>query len=132
MNNFIFLILLAVLAETGCHKKESLPAAAAAPAFTADATNETAAVADSAKLPPLPPTYIATKADNVVHQTAAGEVDSFMTRQLHIFVQQKGRMPVSFTEFANTRLDSVPRPPDGTKWVIDATAVQVKAVPIHQ
>ena len=67
-----------------------------------------------------------------MHQTAAGEVDSFMTGQLHIFVNQKGRMPVSFTEFANTRLDSIPRPPDGTKWVIDATAVQVKAVPINQ
>jgi hypothetical protein len=42
-----------------------------------------------------------------VHENVAGEVNPFMSGQLRIFVQQKGRMPVSFTEFANTRLDSI-------------------------
>jgi hypothetical protein len=42
-----------------------------------------------------------------VHENVAGEVNPFMSGQLRIFVQQKGRMPVSFTEFANMRLDSI-------------------------
>jgi len=39
-------------------------------------------------------------------------------------------MPQSSTEFANRGLDSMPHPPDGSKWVIDAPNQQVKAVPM--
>jgi hypothetical protein len=76
--------------------------------------------------------YVTNKADEVVHENLAGEVNPFMSGQLRIFVQQKGRRPVSFTEFVNTRLDSIPRPPEGKKWAIDAATVQVKAVEINQ
>ena len=132
MKNRIIPILLTALVAIGCHKKESATAVTTPPALIPDATNKTQAAANTAKPLPPAPTYIVTKADNVVRQTVSGEVDLFMTGQLHIFVQQKGRMPESFTEFANTRLDSIPRPPDGTKWAIDTAAVQVKAVQINQ
>ena len=57
-----------------------------------------------------------------------GDMDPFLTQQLHIFIQMNGRFPESFAEFATMRLDSVPRPPEGKRWVIDAAALQVKAV----
>jgi hypothetical protein len=43
-------------------------------------------------------------------------------------VEQKKRLPQSFAEFATVRLDSIPRPPAGKKWVIDTDSFEVKAV----
>ena len=58
----------------------------------------------------------------------AGAGHGFMTQQLRVFVQQKGRMPETFGEFSSARMDSVPRPPDGFRWAIDAATVEVKLV----
>lgn len=55
-------------------------------------------------------------------------VHGFMTQQLRIFVQQKGRLPQNFAEFASARMDSVPRPPEGFHWAIDERTVEVKLV----
>ena len=49
--------------------------------------------------------------DAVAGQAIAGVVDPNLTVQLRLFVQQKGRLPDSFAEFAGARLDSVPRSP---------------------
>ena len=57
-----------------------------------------------------------------------GEVDASLTMELRTFVQKKGRLPQSFGEFVNVRLDSLPPPPAGKKWVIDSANLQVKAV----
>ena len=57
-----------------------------------------------------------------------GPVHPFMTQQLQIFVQQRGRMPNSFAEFIQTRMDSVPRAPDGFQFAIDQTTMEVKLV----
>jgi hypothetical protein len=57
-----------------------------------------------------------------------GEVDASLTMELRNFVQAKGRLPQSFGEFVNVRLDSIPSPPEGKKWVIDTANLQVKAV----
>jgi hypothetical protein len=57
-----------------------------------------------------------------------GQPDAFLSEQLRTFIQQKHRFPESFAEFAMTRLDSIPRPPEGKRWVIDAASIQVKAV----
>jgi len=51
-----------------------------------------------------------------------------MTEQLQIFIQQKGRLPADFAEFARVRLDSVPRTPPGTKYAIDPVTREVKIV----
>lgn len=57
-----------------------------------------------------------------------GPVHDFMTQQLRLFVQQKGRMPENFTEFTSARMDSVPRPPPGFRWAIDDRTLEVKLV----
>jgi hypothetical protein len=55
-----------------------------------------------------------------------GAVHGFMTQQLHIFIQQQGRMPETFLEFANARMDSVPAAPPGFRYDIDRQTIQVK------
>jgi hypothetical protein len=80
-------------------------------------------------LPPAPP-KVAANADNYVRENVTGTVEPNLTAQLRSFVQKYGRLPQSFTEFANRGLDSMPRPPEGSKWVIDAPNQQVKAVPM--
>jgi hypothetical protein len=58
----------------------------------------------------------------------AGAVHGFMTQQLHIFIQQQGRLPETFLEFASARMDSVPAAPPGFKYDIDRQTIQVKLV----
>ena len=45
-----------------------------------------------------------------------------------MLIKDKGRLPQSFTEFARTRLDSIPRAPEGCKWAIDSVNKEVRAV----
>jgi len=125
----IAVVVVACLA-VGCHKK-------AAPAGTA---TETSSVTNTAEgelasgpvAPPEPPQAplreVLSRADDKAHQAVVGEVDAFLTQQLRTFIQQKNRMPASFSEFARARLDTVPRPPAGKKWVIDTESLEVKAV----
>jgi len=114
----------------GCHKKT---ATAGNVGETATATNAAQAeLANGPVAPPEPPQpplrEVLARADDKAHQAVVGEVDPFLTGQLRIFIQQKNRMPASFSEFARARLDSVPRPPPGKKWVIDTDSIEVKAV----
>lgn len=76
-----------------------------------------------------PPNYVTATAENKPAENVSGVVNPFLTEQLRLFIREKGRAPESFTELARARLDSVPRPPEGMKWVIDATSKEVKAVP---
>jgi hypothetical protein len=139
----IVVVTAAVVAFAGCKKKE--PAAAETtpptpPAEAAQATPpaegatpaeaESLRIVETAKPKPVapPPAYINVRAENNLRQNVSGQVDMALTSQLHIFIQKNHRMPESFHEFVNTRLDSIPRPPEGTKWVIDTAAMQVKAV----
>jgi len=118
-------IVLAAAVSFGCHKDTvATPAAdAAAPASPDGQSSATPAQ----PLPPPPPS-IAASADNAVAESVVGDVDPYLTSQLKIFIQQKQRMPNSFTEFAHARLDSIPRPPEGKKWVIDRATQQVMVV----
>lgn len=80
--------------------------------------------------PPAVPSAVTTAAENKPAANVPGEVNAFLTEQLAIFIQQKQRLPADFAELARTRLDSVPRPPEGRKWVIDTATRQVKAVAV--
>jgi hypothetical protein len=127
-NSVCLIGLLAAGLAVGCHKAEtavqaSPPQADATTTAPADAASSAATPANA----PLVP-GIAARTDNAVHDSVNGEVNAFLTRQLRVFVQQKGRLPSSFNEFARTRLDSIPRPPAGKKWAIDATTGEVKAM----
>jgi hypothetical protein len=86
------------------------------------------AVQPAKPLPPPPPS-VAARAENYLRENVPGDPDAFLSAELRNFVQLKHRMPESFAEFANVRLDSIPRPPEGKKWVIDMTSLQVKSVP---
>lgn len=121
MKTLVLLLTLAGLTLTACKKKaEAPPPATNAPAAPAPAPT-------AQPLPP-PPRHIEAAAQNAPQAAAAGEVNPFLTEQLRIFVQQYRRMPTSFTELATKRLDSIPGPPPGTRWVIDSSTMQVKAV----
>jgi hypothetical protein len=122
MRTLVALLSLVVFLA-GCHKKNAASASQAP-------GPDTAATGQPGTPPPPPSKSVAANAENNVRENVAGEVDQFLTSQLRIFVQEKGRVPASFAEFAKARLDSIPRPPAGTKWVIDAPTQQVKAVPV--
>jgi len=144
MKHLAILSMIAALVLAGCKKKEtaaadaiSTPAPqpdAAAPASPppegAAPAEQPVQIVTTAKPKPLPPppAYLTVRAENNLRQGVSGQVDMFLTQQLHIFIQKNHRMPESFHEFVNTRLDSIPRPPEGTRWVIDTAAMQVKAV----
>ena len=106
-------LVLAVLVPLGCGKK-SEPA-------TSQQSGETPAPGAP------PPKYVAAAAQNAPAENVSGEVNAFLTEQLRIFIREKGRMPSDFAELARARLDSVPRPPEGKKWVIDNATKEVKA-----
>ena len=60
-------------------------------------------------------------------QPLAGQADPFLTEQLRIFIQQKGRLPTNFVELVSG-VDSRPRKPPGMKWAIDSVSREVKLV----
>ena len=117
MKSWLFLMPVFLLLNS-CHKS--------------GASGGSADIADNGKAEKLPPApaNVAAHADNYVRQNVDGQVDASLTAQLRAFVQKQGRLPQSFTEFANRGLDSIPRPPEGTRWVIDAVNQQVKAAKI--
>lgn len=128
-----FVVLaLAALVILGCHKKEAEVVNQSQ--NPADLGTPVATSPDGKPAEPLPPPppKVAANADNYVRQNVNGAVDPGLTAQLRTFIQRNGRLPQSFTEFANRGLDSLPRPPEGTKWVIDAPNQQVKSVPMKQ
>jgi hypothetical protein len=121
----------------GCGKKSSPTAASdgsqqpqtSESTSAAASPNEAPVQSDTGKpLPPPTPTVLA-NTENTVRASVDGTVDPFLTSQLQIFISQNRRLPQSFNEFARQRLDSMPAPPAGMKWVIDSTDSQVKAVP---
>jgi hypothetical protein len=115
-------LLSLVIFLAACRKKDAaeIPPTPSDPAVTGQ----------PAKPLPPPPKSVTVNAENNVRENVGGEVDQFLTSQLKIFISEKGRLPASFAEFAGARLDSMPRPPEGAKWVIDAPNQQVKSVPM--
>jgi hypothetical protein len=122
----------------GCHQKTPSDAGPPTTATTSPAAEARVAGQSGANSPvpgagtkplPAPPPAVAGRADNYLRENVAGDPDPFLTGQLRTFIEQKHRMPESFAEFAMSRLDSIPRPPEGKKWVIDIAALQVKASP---
>ena len=112
------LLVVAVLVLSACGKKSGSASVIAKP--------KPGETPSGTALPP-PPQYIAATARNAPEQNVVGEVNTFLTEQLRIFIREKGRLLENFTEFTRARLDSVPRPPEGRRWVIDAASREVKA-----
>jgi hypothetical protein len=131
----LLLPLITLLGVAGCHKTNSAgqaePPAAAQDGQMPSAAPQKAGGSPSAQATGPLAAAVGTRAENAVRETVDGELNPSLTRQLQIFVQEKGRLPQTFGEFANARLDSIPRPPAGKKWVIDSSAAEVKAVSVQ-
>ena len=131
-------ILIAGLATAACGKKKSNAPQAAAPSTAV----ENGAAPDSAAEPPAnepapaprrtapatPVPQAAPTQASSADEALVGAVHTFMTAQLKKFIEEKGRIPKDFSEFASARMDTVPRPPAGMKFVIDETTQEVKVV----
>jgi hypothetical protein len=132
------LLCIATLALTGCSRSDSDPLTQTepdpyAPASTASDPGQMSAIGGYTRLPTetpgsaTDPTVAATGIPQAA-QPIEGRVHPFMTSQLRIFIRDNGRMPESFAEFANARMDSVPFPPDGMEYAIDYHSREVKTV----
>ena len=126
----IALAIAGCFTAISCGKKENpVPPGPEATTQPADSANteslpaktvaETASGAATARNPSAPEGEVA---------ALEGAVHPFMTSQLRRFIQEKGRLPESFSEFTTARMDSVPRPPPGMEYVIDANAQAAKVV----
>jgi PBP1b-binding outer membrane lipoprotein LpoB len=127
---FAALLALAAFALLGCHKKEAEVVNQSQNPSDLGTPVKAAPNGKPVETLPPPPPKVAANAENSVRENVTGTVDPNLTAQLRSFVQKYGRLPQSFTEFANRGLDSMPRPPEGSKWVIDAPNQQVKSVPM--
>ena len=63
-----------------------------------------------------------------IQERLQGAIHAQLTIHLRMFIEKNGRMPDTFSEFANSAMDSVPAAPEGMKFVIDPTDRTVKAV----
>ena len=126
MKTILFFFSLGGLVLLGCGKRQ--PQAEGAAATSASVPGD-AAAAIRANTVSRPTPEIQSRTANVIREGVVGVVEPSMTAQLQAFVSHAGRMPDNFAEFAHTKLDTVPRPPEGMTWVIDGAAMQVKAVP---
>ena len=130
-------ILITGLATAACAKKKSAAPEAAAPSTAVEnvaapdsaepAANEPAPIRRRAT-PATPVPQAAPAQASSVDEALVGAVHTFMTAQLRKFIEEKGRIPKDFSEFASSQMDSVPRPPAGMKFVIDETTQEVKVV----
>jgi len=135
VKNRALLIPIFTLIVVGCHKSpgagQAQPASAAPNSQSPVATTQRADVSQTTPATGALAPGVGTRAENTVREIVEGEVNPFLTDQLRIFVQQQGRLPRTFTEFAKARLDSIPRPPAGKMWAIDRGSSQIKAVNTH-
>jgi len=113
---------------SSCQKKPPPPNTAPENAAAqSDSAAETATAAPETPAPAaVPESRPAAPAASV--QSVDGVVVPFLTSQLRIFIQEKGRLPESFAEFAGARLDSVPRLAPGLAFAIDPATQEVKVV----
>jgi len=120
-----------VLVLTSCGKKAAPPAADTTPPASAAAepAPPAATASPTAQSAPLPSPVPAAPAQGQRPVPVVGTVDPFMTQQLRIFINTKGRLPKDFSEFTSARMDSVPRPPKGLKWVLDTANQEIKLAP---
>jgi hypothetical protein len=138
MNRHLILLVLisALLAVSGCGKKEEAAPAAAAAEAAALTPEETAQIEAQYSPPPAPsgpsgPSAPAPKNQDPappIVQRLQGAVHNPLTLQLRMYIERTGQMPASLAEFVNSAMDSVPPAPPGMKFVLDPADKTVKVV----
>src|SRR5256885_15746841 len=136
---FVFLGLC-VCALSGCGKKDAASAqnqAEPTPEQTAQIeseyvlpANKTASAPPSMAASPSPgqPRPNLAQPARPIQERINGAIHAQLTVQLRMYIEKNGRMPQSFSEFANSAMDSVPSVPEGMKFVIDPVDKAVKVV----
>ena len=128
------LLFFSLLVLVACSNEEPEVSAPMEPVLPVDATQPDPVAVSPPAVPAQAPEPIpqaagtAPAAAPIPLQQLEGAVHPFMTSQLRLFVREQGRMPTDFSEFASARMDSVPFPPDGMRYVIDPATVEVKVI----
>jgi hypothetical protein len=63
-----------------------------------------------------------------IQERINGAIHAQLTVQLRMYIEKNGRMPQTFSEFANSSMDTVPLAPEGMKFAIDPVDRTVKIV----
>jgi len=63
-----------------------------------------------------------------IQERINGAIHAQLTVQLRMYIEKTGRMPQTFSEFANSSMDTVPLAPEGMKFAIDPVDRTVKIV----
>jgi hypothetical protein len=108
MSHWCLLACAAALPILGCHKSGN--------------------VSDVSTSQPAPPPAGIEIPAGTPANALAGEPEPSLTRQLRVFIRQKGRLPEDMEELARARQVEIPNPPAGKKWAIDVQTTEVKAV----
>ena len=136
---FIF-VGFCVCALCGCGKKDATPAqnnaqptaeqtAQIESEYILPASKAASATPPAAASPsPAQPRPNAAQPVQPIQERINGAIHAQLTVQLRMYIEKNGRMPETFSEFANSAMDSVPLAPEGMKFVIDPTDRTVKAV----
>ena|SRR5712671_3355826 len=136
---FVFLGLCAFVL-CGCGKKDAVSAqnkAQPTPEQTAQIESEYILPANKAApatpppaaspLPGQPRPNLAQPA-RPIQERINGAIHAQLTVELRMYIEKNGRMPQTFSEFANSAMDSVPLAPEGMKFAIDPVDRTVKVV----
>jgi hypothetical protein len=137
--SLLAVLLVAMIVSTGCGRNDPPPITVSTPdpvePVVAPPERRQMSALGAATRPPddpiaavVDPSFLEAGVLPQHLQSVEGYVHPFMTSQLRIFIRENNRMPESFAEFANARMDSVPFPPDGMEYVIDYQNRQVKVV----
>src|SRR5438128_9431302 len=124
MRNQSVLLSVLLCALCGCGRK-----AASSGANAPQLTPEQAAQIESEYLPPAnhagspaaanpasaPGAPHAQRAAGPIQERLNGAIHARLTLQLRMFIEKNGRVPETFSEFANAAMDSVPLAPNGMK-----------------
>lgn len=131
---------LCVFALSGCGKKDAASAQTKAQPTPEQAAqieseyilppNSAPAATRPVAASPAPGQPRANVAQQVqpIQERINGAIHAQLTVQLRMYMEKNGRMPQTFSEFANSAMDSVPPAPEGMKFVIDPVDKAVKVV----
>jgi len=141
MKEPVILVVFCLWALAGCGKKER-----AAAVGKSQPTPEQAAQIESEYIlpentaPSAPRTAVKSSAApgqprpgvaqpvQPIQERINGAIHAQLTVQLRMYVEKNGRMPQTFSEFANSSMDTVPLAPEGMKFAIDPVDRTVKIV----
>ena len=134
---FLF-VGLCVFALSGCGKKDAARnKAQPTPEQTAQIESEYI-LPENKTAPPTRPTVArpspgqprptAVQPVQPIQERINGAIHAQLTMQLRMYIEKNGRMPQTFSEFANSAMDTVPPVPEGMKFVLDPVDKAVKVV----